>query len=281
MTKDSDKEANESLVYDHVRVSPTEQIDLHLQRTWELSYIIMGRGTRVLGDTTEAFAAGEVVLVLPNMPHKWSFDPASANRRGMIENVTVCFSPDLLKRLAKALPEFRDMVDWYNDLNTAIKLPVTLAKDIAGRLLAMEHESVEHRLGTFIGILADIWHNNKLTMAVGHFPKNRKAALIIDEVKTWLRCNYQREVHIEAVARYVGMNSSYLCTCFKRLTGDTIFHYLIRLRIDMACQLLETTDMTVSECCYQCGYNDLPYFSRTFKAITGLTPSQYRQKRKR
>lgn len=54
-----------SLSFDHVVISPNDQIGLHKQSSWELSYIIRGEGLRTIGDRTERFRQGEIVIVVP------------------------------------------------------------------------------------------------------------------------------------------------------------------------------------------------------------------------
>lgn len=55
--------------FEHVVLSPKDQIGLHKQSSWELSYIVRGEGIRTIGDTKERFQAGEIVLVVPDMQH--------------------------------------------------------------------------------------------------------------------------------------------------------------------------------------------------------------------
>lgn len=75
----------------------------------------------------------------------------------------------------------------------------------------------------------------------------------------------------------VGMNRSSLCSFYKRQTGKTIFATLMSMRIDYACNLLRQHELSVASVCYQCGFNDVPYFNRTFKRLVGLPPSLYLQ----
>ena len=56
---------NTSFTFDDVCLAPGEQIGLHEQATWELSYIIVGSGMRLIGDRTEPFGSGEVVAICP------------------------------------------------------------------------------------------------------------------------------------------------------------------------------------------------------------------------
>lgn len=102
-----------SVSYDHVLLKPSEQIGLHYWNSWEMSYIVSGKGRRILGDTEEPFCAGEVVLVVPEMPHQWIFSPGETDGDGNIENITISFPADLLSRLSHVMPEFCKMAEWY------------------------------------------------------------------------------------------------------------------------------------------------------------------------
>ncbi|MCB0166075.1 MAG: helix-turn-helix transcriptional regulator, partial [Anaerolineae bacterium] len=68
---------------------------------------------------------------------------------------------------------------------------------------------------------------------------------------------------------------------FKKKTGYAPIDYFIRLKIQKACELLETTDQQVSEIGHSLGYPDIYYFSRLFKKVVGLSPRQYRAERYR
>lgn len=264
-----DKKA--TIAYDHVKVEPDAQIALHHQPTWELSYIIRGCGKRIVGDTEDAFNAGELVLVVPGMPHQWIFNQKGADKHGRIENVTVCFPADLLRRLAAVIPEYSDITDWLENLHVSIKLEHSEA--IGKQMQQMESLPADQRITSLLNILSEIRHSSDVKEA-GSVAATQDRT---EKVKTWLRCNYQREVRLEQLAEYVGMNKSSMCTYFKQQTGETIFGYLTALRIKAARHLLENDNISISTCCYKCGFNDVPHFSRVFKRVTGLSPMQYKK----
>ena len=106
--------------FDHVRLSPGKQIGLHTQPGFEISYIITGRGTRILGTVTEPFEAGEVVLVPPGLPHQWQFNADCTDTGGCIENITFHFSQTFLDRLLSAFPELSADILRLKELTEAV-----------------------------------------------------------------------------------------------------------------------------------------------------------------
>ena len=66
--------------YDYVKLNPSEQIGTHSQPSWELSYILRGRGTKSVGDTESPFREGDMVLVVPEMRHCWRFEDEDGGR---------------------------------------------------------------------------------------------------------------------------------------------------------------------------------------------------------
>ena len=74
-----------------------------------------------------------------------------------------------------------------------------------------------------------------------------------------------------------GTSVTYFCNLFKRETGMTFIKYLSDLRLQNACELLRRTGQTVTEICYQVGFNDYSNFSRRFKKYTGVSAAHYRR----
>ena len=97
---------NTSFTFDYVHLDPKEQIGLHHQPSWELSYIIYGTGIRLIGDTNEYFENGEVILIPPHIPHCWYFDGNITDYRGRIANITVKFDNEFLNRCSQCFTEF-------------------------------------------------------------------------------------------------------------------------------------------------------------------------------
>lgn len=264
-----------SVNYDHVLLKPNEQIGLHHSDTWEMSYIVSGEGRRILGDTEEPFSEGEVVLVVPEMPHQWIFSQDKTDADGNIENITIFFPTDLLRRLSNILPEFAPLAEWYEQLDTSIKFHRSEAERIAAVLRRMEQENAAERIVSLLKLLTAIQRNREYAVA-GRFVPVCTMEDKVKKIKIYISCNYSHTVNIDQLAKFVDMNRSSLCTMFKRHTGKTIIEYLLNYRIEMAKYLLVSTTESISFCCYSCGFNDVPHFNRTFKQMVGMTPGEFR-----
>ena len=101
------------------------------------------------------------------------------------------------------------------------------------------------------------------------------AALMAD----YIRRNYRQDtLSVRDISSCAGLSTAYACTVFKAKTGKTMNQYLTDYRIEKAKHLLEDPRIRISEISSQVGYLDGNYFGKSFKKVTGLTPSEYREK---
>lgn len=93
----------------------------------------------------------------------------------------------------------------------------------------------------------------------------------------FIRSYYSKEIRIEEIAKNIGVDRSYLYKVFHRYYGCAPQQYLIRHRMEAACRLLESTDLSISEIAASCGFKDIPSFYRQFSKIYSKPPMQYRK----
>lgn len=88
--------------------------------------------------------------------------------------------------------------------------------------------------------------------------------------------NYSNEISIEHISHAAFLSPYHFCRLFKKQTGTTCIKYLSNLRINKAKKMLKETDISITEICYEVGYNSLTHFERVFKYVVGMAPITYR-----
>lgn len=104
----------------------------------------------------------------------------------------------------------------------------------------------------------------------------RKASLKMQKAIEYIKENYATDLNMAVVSNYISMNYSLFSFTFKQYTGTNFVNYLKNIRVGEAKKLLTETDMKVNEISQMVGYDHEKHFMKTFKSLTGLTPSQYR-----
>jgi len=267
----------ESFRFDSVHLSPKEQIGLHRQESWELSYIIKGSGTRLVGEKSEPFSSGEVVLIPPEIPHCWYFDGEDVDTRGRIANITVVFEDSFLEKCREAFPELSSTIGNITAIKDARMLGREKSQKVGRILEAMRDQDDAARVVSFLGVLLELSRGGT-DRVVGTRTTQTREAKRLSDIQIYVICNSHREITLEEIARYSGMNKSAFCTFFKKATGMTFVEYLNSYRVKMACQMLQRPGTGISDACYQAGFGSVPYFCRVFRQATGMPPGQWKKR---
>ena len=92
----------------------------------------------------------------------------------------------------------------------------------------------------------------------------------------YIENNYTDTITLEQLAQISGMSKNGVIAMFKRLYGTTPIKYINNRRLNMACDLLKTTDLPISQVAFRCGFTDSNYFARIFKNYRGISPRRFR-----
>lgn len=123
----------------------------------------------------------------------------------------------------------------------------------------------------YFGELAQ--RSTKVKNVVSHNPKEKYINQVIDFIKL----NYDSRITVEGIARSIGLQRNYLGTVFKEYTGHSIQAFLIKYRMNRACELLHHVHLSIGDIARSVGYEDPLLFSKLFKKMTGHSPSAYRK----
>lgn len=108
--------------------------------------------------------------------------------------------------------------------------------------------------------------------------RNEKNFKVVERAMEYIRQNYKNDITLEDVANAIFISPYYLSHLFRDELGITFIEYLTKIRIEEASRLLLTTNMSIIRIAEEVGYSDSSYFSKVFKKLQNVTPSQYRQR---
>ncbi len=154
------------------------------------------------------------------------------------------------------------------------------AEEAAGALLDVISEQPPYYELEVVSLVAKVLyllHESGCVRTRSHERKrfaHRRAVLtlMIDKIER----EYTTKITLSDLAAMSQINEKYLCRFFKEFTGQTPIDYINRLRVDRACYEMSVNWLNVTEAAYECGFNELSYFSKIFKKYKGMTPGQYR-----
>ncbi len=124
--------------------------------------------------------------------------------------------------------------------------------------------------------LSDWLFDNVTSFLEGLFTyPDAKHTNLIHKCIQYISQNYAEYLTLEETAKALSHSPDYLGRIFKQETGVTFNHYVNNLRIEKAKKLIRNTDMRLTDISHMVGYADQSYFTKVFRRITGISPSEY------
>ena len=99
----------------------------------------------------------------------------------------------------------------------------------------------------------------------------------IELVKRYIHENLDKDIHREDIARQVHLNEDYLSRVFKKKMGTSLKEYIVTEKISVAQQMIRTTALPISFIALKIGYSNYSHFSKTYKKVTGISPTEERK----
>lgn len=248
----------------------------HYHPEYELTYILSSQGIRYTGNSFENFKENDFVLLGPNLPHCWKNTGTQTHKASAI---VIHWDTDLLGKEWVEKREFQSIRKLLQSSEQGLKFDPDFAlaqKEKLERLLTL---SSFEKLMSFLEILNELsLTQKKKTLCDRDFQNqlNLDDHERINMIYHYIRTNYTQRFTLKDIANEVHMGRESFSRFFSKIMNKPFFSFLNEYRVNAACELLIESDLQVTQICYACGFESLPFFYRQFKKYKGSSPHQYR-----
>lgn len=248
----------------------------HFHPEFEIVYVEASSGYRHIGDHISKYEGSDLAFIGSNIPHL-NFDYGVKTE---VDTVVVQMKEHFLGEHFFSLPEMAAIKILFDKAKEGIAFHGETKKLAGEKLKQLTSLSHFAQLITLLEVFQLLAHSSEAELL-----KAKPIAGIsvlkeqqrIQKVYHFIETNYQKRVDVNEVAAFSHLTTAAFCRYFKKSTHYTFTEFLNRFRINQAKKIL-MQDKTVTEACHESGFEDISYFNKTFKKITGGNPSAFKKK---
>lgn len=248
----------------------------HFHPELELVFIEAEEGTRHVGEHISRFKESDLVFIGSNIPHlNFDYGIKTAYKKTVLH-----IQPHFLENSFIHTPELHIIENLFEKSKFGIAFGEKIKAQIGNIFKDIHNFPYFEQFLAMLNILKILAETEDYTLLHQELPKNqynkkeqerlKRLYLFIDE-------HYQRKIEIEEVAQLSHLSNAAFCRYFKKMTKLTFIEFLNHYRVNQAKRLL-LLDKNISETCFECGFESLSYFNRTFKKITGENPLAFKKR---
>lgn len=252
---------------------------LHQHKEFELNFIERGKGVRrIVGDSVEEIGDFELVLVGgEDLEHVWEQGNCKSKD---IREITIQFSGDIFGEALMSKNQFASIRRMLRRAEHGLSFPLSAIMKVYSTLdtIAAETERFVQFL-KFMYILYELSISDEARiLASSSFAHTERSteSRRVQKVKQYINDHYAEPLKLSDLAELVGMSPVAFSRFFRQRTGRTLSDYIVDIRLGFAARMLVDSSKNISEICYECGFNNLSNFNRTFKMKRNYTPRDFR-----
>ncbi|MBL6446275.1 helix-turn-helix domain-containing protein [Fulvivirga sp. 29W222] len=252
----------------------------HIHPEMELVYVNGGSGKRHIGNQLSYFNNGDLIFIGANLPHYGFTDRLTANRSETILQMR----EDFLGEAFFDIPEMAPVKKLMERAKRGIAFHGKTKRKAGAKIEKLIDKDPYDRLLKTLAILKQLAISEEYTIlnvdgfAVEIEPQDNDR---INTVYKYVRENFQSQISLDEISDKVSMTEPAFCRYFKKISGKTFTKFVNEYRLVHASKLLSESTSSITDICFECGFNNFSHFNKQFKVFTGKSPSEYRSELKK
>ncbi len=259
---------------------PYRTVRWHFHPEYEVHLIAATSGHYFVGDFIGGFEPGNLVLTGPNLPHNWVSDIPE----GTIIPLRcrfMQFSAVFIDEMMRLIPEFAVLGSLLELSRRGVLFSSKTSSELAPLMEKIMGAQGIRRIELFtmiLGTLSRAQDTQRLASATYLPDPSGYMSTGINRALAYIRENLTQPFGESDLAAIAGLSTVAFSREFSRHTGMSLVQYVKRLRINLACQILMSSERpSITDVCLEVGFNNLSNFNRQFLAEKGMPPSQFRR----
>jgi AraC-like DNA-binding protein len=244
---------------------------------FEIHMITESTGKMFVGDHIGPFGPGNILLIGPNLPHHWVSD-VSPGQVIQGRDVVLQFTGKFIDEAKKVFPEFGKISALLKESLRGIEFHRKDADECGELLLKVGASEGLARVALFVSLLQRMFTATEKHLVASE--TYRPETTVGGDAKIGSVIEYIfgdiNNVRMSAAASILEMNESTFSRHFKKMTGNNFVDCVRKIRIARACTLLESDAVSITDICFECGFQNISNFNRNFRHEKGTTPREYR-----
>jgi AraC-like DNA-binding protein/mannose-6-phosphate isomerase-like protein (cupin superfamily) len=244
---------------------------------YEIVYILSGSGIRLIGQKPEAFEAGDLVLLGPNVYHWWK--PKENPREIEKEKaIVVQWDENLFQNSLHNCPELNCLKKLEQKSLHGLHFKGKQFDYLREKIVALKKMKSSYRFIRLIEILLDMHEAENVIQLDGYIGNpNKSSPPIIERAIVYILENLHKNISQESVADHFNLSNAHFSRIFKKSTSLSFPIFVHHNRISSICQAMHQNDKNIADLAFTYGYDNLSTFNRAFKEKMGITPLTYRK----
>jgi AraC-like DNA-binding protein len=248
----------------------------HYHPEYELVYVEATGGIRHVGQHISSFMDSDLIMIGPNVPHL-NFDYGIKTE---YRQIVLQLKENFLGGAFAETPEFSAINKLFERASLGLSFSGETKRIVSERLGLMQTHAPFDQLLSLLEIFQILATSKEVTQLN---ERDTSVKLFLDDrirmgsVYKYIHANYDNNPDVNVVAASVHLSTAAFCRYFKRQTKMTFTDFVNQYRITQAKTLL-LKDVSVSEACYEVGFESLSYFNKLFKRLTNENPSVFKRR---
>ncbi len=248
----------------------------HFHPELELVYVKGGSGKRHIGNHISYYKNGGLIFIGSNLPHYGFTDRLTGND----SETVIQLGENFLGEAFFTIPEMEPIRQLFERAKVGITFLGETKLNIGERIEQLPKLNNFDRLLELLQILQSLaltkeyrlLNADGFKLEVEHQDNDR-----INIIYDYVRENFQGPIRLSEIAAEVALTVPGFCRYFKKISGKTFTKFVNEFRVVHATKLLSEETTSITEICFESGFNNFSHFNKVFKEVTKKSPSAYRK----